>query len=178
MGGRRRSRVAITKRQPGMGSHPLMRYDQQVGSISVGSSSPGDDFFYTLFDNSSMAGGKYLKIGKLTLQWWVDFNQANLVYLAVMKTKEGATTPSLDDEVQIVDARSEGRLVRGPWQISTQHPYASGTNVLHARKTIVLKDLLLDPNDDLLFVLTTRKTSSTGTNTVWTFARTFWKVVE
>lgn len=161
-----------------MGSHPLMRYDQSVATLTIGSSSVGDDFKYTLFDNSSMAGGKYLKIGKMTVQWWVNFNQDNLVYLAVMKDKEGATTPSLDDETQIRDARSEGRLVRGPWQIATVAPGVSTANVLHPRKTIVLKDLLLDPNDDLIFVLTTRKANTTGTNEIPIFTRTFWKVVE
>ena len=131
-----RHRVAITKRQPGMGSHPLMRYDQAVATLTIGSSSPGDDFLYTLFDNSGLAGGKYLKIGKMTMQWWVNFNQDNLIYLAVMKVKEGDAAPSLDDETEIRDARSEGRLVRGPWQIATVAPGVSTANVLFGPRAI------------------------------------------
>ena len=173
-----RHRVGIKQRQPGMGSHPLMRYDQSVATLNIGSSTVGDDFKVTLFDNSGLAGGKYLKIGKMTIQWWMDMNQAILLYVAIMKDKEGATTPSLDDESEIRDARSEGRLIRGPWQISTRVPGIETANVLYARKTIVLKDLLLDPNDDLIMVWITRKANTTGTNDIPYFTRTFWKVVE
>lgn len=173
-----RHKVGIKQRQPGRGAHPLMRYDQAVATLSVGTSSVGDDFKYTLFDTSSLSGGKHSKVGKMTIQWFLTFNEQNIVYIAVMKDKEGATTPSLDDETQIRDARSEGRLIRGPWQISTRLPGNDNANVVIQRKTIVLEDLLLDQNDDLIFVLTTRKASTTGTNDIYFFVKTFWKVVE
>lgn len=171
-------RVPITKRQPGMASRPLMRYEQNVQTITLGSSSAGDDFGTTLFDNSSRAGNKNCKVGKMTIQWWLDMNQANLLYIFVYKGKEGATLESGDSVDGVRDMKSEGRMIRAPWQICTRAPGAEAANILHQRKTIVITDILLDPNDDIKFGITTRKVSTTGTNDCLLFWKTFWKVTE
>ena len=63
-----RHKVGIKQRQPGMGKHPLMRWDQQAVSLTLGSQTAGDDNYVTLFDNSGLAGNKYLRIAKMTVQ--------------------------------------------------------------------------------------------------------------
>ena len=170
-------RVGIKQRQPGRASHPLMRYEQTKWTLSIGTASAGDDFGSTMFDTSTRTGNKNAKIGKMTIQWFANLNQsAALYYHAVYKAKEGATLESLDDTESIRDMRSEGRLVRGPWMTSArgQHGLA---NTMYAMKTIVLEDLLLDPNDDLIFGHTVTLGTS-GTNEFQGLTRDFWKVTE
>ena len=175
-----RHKVGIKQRQPGMGSHPLMRYDQSVQTLTGGSLAVGADKFATLFDNSGTAGNKYLKIGKMTLQWFMNFNEQNLLYMAVFKDDESSAAPALDDESTVRNMRSEGRLIRGPWQITTRGPGIGSANVISQMKTIVIEDILLDPDDDLRFSYTSRGPlgSSSGTNDIYLFTRTFWKVTE
>lgn len=172
-----RHKVGIKQRQPGMGSHPLMRYEQAIPSIVVGTGSAGDDSQATLFDNSGTAGSKYLRIGKMTVQQFWDFNTDGRFYVCVFKAKEGATAPSLSDEQTIRDLRSEGRLIRGPWMVTSLSPNHGLAGVKYAKKTIVLEDLLLDPNDDLMMSLT-QVASTSGTNTISMLVRTFWRVTE
>ena len=171
-------RVGIKQRQPGTGAHPLMRYDQATGVIAVGSASVGVGFSLVLFDNSGMAGNKYLKIGKMTIQWFSNFNQQNLFYMILYKAKEGSGAILPSDETTVRDLRSEGRLIRGPWTLSTVGPGVESSNTMWQRKTIVLQDLLLDPNDDLKLGTELRTQSSTGTNEIRVFTKTYWKVVE
>lgn len=171
-------RKGIKQRQPGTAARPMMRYDQFLNTTTLGAAAGGTDFNYALFDNSSLAGGKYLKVGKLTTQWWADMNSGSArLYIAVHKAKEGATPESLDDEVAIRDMRSEGRLIRGPWMVGVEDSPHGLANVMYPKKTIVLEDLLLDPNDDILFAITVAETLS-GTNTLRFFSRTFWRVTE
>ena len=133
-----------------------------------------------IFDNSTLASGKYLKIGKLTLQWFMNFNEANILHMAVWKDKESNGAPTIDNETTIRDMRSEGRLIRGPWQISSRGPGIESANTIHQRKTIVLEDLLLDPNDDLRFGYSVRGPlgTSSGTNDLYISTKTFWRVSE
>ena len=70
-------KVGIKQRQPGMGKHPLMRWDRGGATLSIVGSA-GAKFLYTLFDNSSLGGGKYLKIGKMTIRWFANLNQQAL----------------------------------------------------------------------------------------------------
>lgn len=177
MGGRRRGRKGIKQRQPGTASHPLMRYEQTKWTTTIGSASAGDDFALTLFDNSVRAGNKNSKIGKMTIQWFANLNQsAALYYHAIYKAKEGATPETLDAVASIRDMRSEGRLVRGPWMTNARAQYSSA-NTMFPMKTIVLEDLLLDPNDDLMFGHTVTL-ATTGTNEFQGLTRDFWKVTE
>ena len=177
MAGRKRRRKPVKQRQPGMAQRPLMRYDQLKSSFSMPATS-GADAAYTLFDNSGVAGNKYVRIAKHQLQWFMNSNEQALFYVAVMKQKEGEAAPTLDDEATVRDAKSEGRLIRGPRMISNRQPGIETANVLHARKTIVLKYILLDPNDDLIFALTNATATLTGTNTIQTFYKVWWKVTE
>lgn len=170
-------RVPIKQRQPGRASHPLMRYEQQVGSISIGTATAGDDFSYTLFDTSVRTSNKNSKVGKMTIQWFQTLNTQTRYYVAVYKRKEGATDETLDDTVSIRDMRSEGRLIRGPWMIGSVVAGSPAVGSLMTRKTIVLEDLLLDPNDDLAFGMTVVGGTS-GTNTINLFVKTWWKVTE
>ena len=134
-----RHKVGIKQRQPGMGKHPLMRYDQKVLLKTIGAGSAGADFSALLFDNSALAGSKYVKVGKITMQWFTEFATDNLFYICVYKQKEGGTPESLDDEPSVRDMSSEGRKVRGPWQMTGLVPGGSA-GILAARKTIVLED--------------------------------------
>ncbi len=177
MAGRRR--VGIKQRQPGRGKHPLMRWDFTLLTQALSGASGGSDFASTIFDNSALAGNKYVKVGKLTLQqFYLMADQDKLFYLAVYKAKEGAAAESLDDEAAIRDMRSEGRLIRGPWWASTTTPGATSASAMMARKTIVLEDLLLDPNDDIVIGGTVDTSLSGGVNTIRYYVRVFWRVVE
>lgn len=161
-----------------MASHPLMRYEQAVQTLTIGTAAVGTDHGLLLFDTSSRSGNKNSKIGKMTIQWWMDMNQANLLYMAVYKKKEGDNPETLDDTTTIRDLRSEKRLIRGPWQIATRGPGIESANTLHQRKTIVIQDILLDPNDDLMISWTTRLAATTGSNYIYTFVHDYWKVTE
>ncbi len=172
-----RHKVGIKQRQPGMGAHPLMRYDQFNVTLAI-ATGIGGNARALLFDNSGLAGGKYLKIGKMTVQWFMNINQQTLIWFAIVKEKEGASLMSLDDEATIRDARSEGRLIRGPWIVSSRGKGVEAANTMYALKTVVLEDLLLDPNDDLALVSVNHLTTLSGTNNVEAFVRVFWKVVE
>ena len=180
MGGRRRGgRKGIKQRQPGTASHPLMRYEQTKWTLNMGTSSVGDDFGTTLFDTSSRTGNKNSKIGKMTIQWFANLNQAGtLYYHGIYKAKEGATLESLDAVASIRDMRSEGRLVRGPWMTQARGVGHGLANIMTPMKTIVLEDLLLDPNDDLIFGHTTAGVATSGTNDYQGLTRDFWKVTE
>lgn len=170
-------KVGIKQRQPGRAAHPLMRWEMDVSTLTIGTAGAGDDFGVTIFDNSSRAGNKNAKIGKMTIQWFQSLNTATRYYVAIYKNKEGATLEQLDDVSAVRDMRSEGRLIRGPWMISSFVPGASVQSSLMPRKTIVLEDLLLDPNDDVTFGLTVVGATS-GTNSLYFLRRYFWKVTE
>lgn len=144
--------------------------------MSFGSSAAGTDILRTLFDNSTLAGGKYCKVGKMTIQWMRNLNTtgSQRFEVVVAKHKEGDTAPTIDQETTIRDLRSDGKLVRGPYTIP-----AVGRNgqSVGMQDTIVLEDLLFDPNDDLVIVLNNFVTGS-GTNDFLFREKTWWKVVE
>lgn len=129
-----------------------------------------------MFDNSSLAGGKYCKVGKMTIQWFRNLTTAGgVIYnVAIVKHKQGDAVPLIDDEEVIRDLRSDGKLIRGPFRIM---PTGRNGALIGAMDTVVLNDLLLDPNDDLLFVLNVTAATS-GTNDFYLQERTWWKVVE
>lgn len=172
-----RHKKGIKQRQPGTASHPLMRYEQVKGTITIGTSNASDDDGFTLFDTSVRTSNKNSKVGKMTIQWWTNLNEDNLFFVGVYKHKEGNAPEALDDVVAIRDMRSEGRLIRGPWMLSARGLGNDSANVRQTRKTIVLEDLLLDPNDDLMMSVT-QQSATTGTNFVEMFVRTWWRVTE
>lgn len=176
MAGRRRTpRKSIKQRQPGAGKHPLMRWELSVGTVALGSAAAGDDFLRTLFDTSVRSGNKNCKVGKLTLQWFRDINAATSMFnVAIVRHKEGDAAPTIDDAQTIRDLRSDRKLIRGPFRIMG---LGSNGQRQGAMKTVVLEDLLLDPNDDLALIINSVG-ATTGTNSFYCTERTWWKVTE
>ena len=96
--------------------------------------------------------------------------------MGVFKTPEGQTK-QLDDETTVRDMQSDRKVIRGPFMVTSRIPGIETANIQFQRKTIVIEDILLDPNDDIRF-LVTMPNATTGTNDLVFFVRTRWKVTE
>lgn len=124
----------------------------------------GADTGITLMDNSADFGNSIVTFRKLTLRWhWHGADMTNfaadelLVALTKQDEDDTGTYPSLDSEEVVRELRRDNKMVRGPWIITTPNRVGGGSFTPHMAllmKPIVLKNLVLGPEEDLLVSFT------------------------
>ncbi len=132
------------------------RYLQTELTISLNALAAGGDASDRIFDNSGDFGGEVVRINKLTMQTWMEgMDDVRPLLVAVVRDTEDVANPSLDVEGTVRDLRNENKLLRGPWHRSTAlEASATSNNDLIFTKTIVMKNIVLDQNDDLKLCVT------------------------
>lgn len=122
----------------------------------------GGDIAVTLVDNSADFTNSILKWAKLTLRWtWEPtdmsvFEPRDLLVGIIKRDQDSSAVPSLDSEEAIRELRNDKKLVRGPWIITTPRINTSGfvPPMMSLMKPIVLKNFVMDREEDLLITFT------------------------
>ena len=157
MRGRRRTRrpAAFQKQRA------PSKYFQQVNTLDLQSLASGGDASLTIVDNSGQilpTGNIAVKFNKITIQtsFDLDLGDSRDLLVAVIRHKEGTTPEKLDTVTDVRNLRNENQLLRGPWMIQTPAYDTSGVATPFDRfmKTIVLKNIVLDEDDDLVMGFT------------------------
>lgn len=113
----------------------------------------GAEVEHLIMDNSVGFGNEVVHFRKITLQfgWQCQVaGTAMALLMAVMRDTEGTTPIALDSTSAVRDARNENKLLRGPWMMLMSSQLGDRT----MGKTLVLRELTLDQNDDLKIVFT------------------------
>ncbi len=155
--GRTRRRPSRRRRRPP--AAPVKQrfpatYHIQIQDDLTGFDSLADDSIVNtvILDNSVDFGGNVVKIRKAVFRWGLTLQQAgNTVLLAAVVRHTQGSPPTAYTETTIRDLRNENHLLRGPWLLvlGSQQP----TSVLENMKPIILKNLILDQNDDVTLAL-------------------------
>lgn len=144
---RRRSSAPVKQRYP---SAFFLDEDQLLTDFD--SLADASSVTHLIVDNSIGFGNEVVHLNKITTQY-AFLNQsaganANLL-IAVMRQNEGESAIDLGSASAVRDARNENKMLRGPWQL-TLHGEVKGQRT--QGKTLILKDLTLDQNDDLKII--------------------------
>lgn len=133
--------------QPGL-------HNQNLVSLASGA-----DTGIVLVDHSADFASSIVNFRKLTLRWhWHGADKANfgndelLVALSKQDEDDTGTYPSLDSEEVVEEMRRDNKMIRGPWIITTPSFTTSGfvPQMALLMKPIVLKNLVLGPEEDLI----------------------------
>lgn len=137
------------------------KYFQQVNTLDLNALASGGDAQLTIVDNSQQilpTGNIAVKFNKLTIQteFDADLSDTRTLLAAVIRHKEGATAHKLDTVNDVRNLRNENQLLRGPWMLQTPPYVTGGAHAPFTRymKTIVLKSVVLDEDDDLVLGIT------------------------
>ena len=133
-------------------------YFLSAESIDFNVFASGADLNDTLFDNSVDAGNVPVRIVKLKAQIWWDMNVSSerALLMAVYRETQDATPLQLDVEADVKNATQNGQFFRRPVVTHTNIAnYGLGMGHMdHFFKTLILKNILLDDDDDLVIGFT------------------------
>lgn len=141
----------------------------------------GSELKMKLLDNSVDFGNIPVRVIKMKAQsyWARNVVDERAMLQAVYREKEDATALQLDVEADVKNATQSGQFYRRP-HLTSSNPSVFGTSgeMDHFRKPLILKNLLLDDDDDVSI-------SWTNIDTAWTAAvqeviyrvEAFWKRV-
>lgn len=171
--GRQRARrkrppaAAVKQRAP-------MTYYQEKVNLTVNSLGLNASDVLLMVDNSVVVGNEVVNFKKLTMSWYTDLVTDSALLWAVTRETEGSSAPSLIAEATVRNLRNENHLIRGPSFMPTR----PGSDDLNWRKTVVLKNITLDEDDDLRLVVTNVVSAlGSSNNTIITFMKGWYRVV-
>ncbi len=127
---------------------------QSLDFVSLGA---GADLNTSLFDNSARVSNVPVRVVKLKSQyaWDADVVDERLLLMSVHRETQDATPLSLDTESAVKNATQDGRFYRRP---SLTHTNPTGFGVAghmdHFLKPTILKNVLLDNDDDIVLAFT------------------------
>lgn len=141
---RRRTSAPVKQRFPA-----AFFLDEDQLQTEFDSLADGSAVTHKIVDNSVGFGNEVVHLRKITMQYaFVQQANGNVNFLlAVIRQGEGGSAIDLGSASAVRDARNENKMLRGPWQLtldSRQYTRTQG-------KTIVLKSITIDQNDDLEF---------------------------
>ena len=150
---------------PGTVGAMLQDYHQDYSSDNVdfNALAAGGDVDLTMIDNSADYTNSILKWRKLTIRriWEPEDRtsfQPRVLACCLLKEDEddSGNTYQIDSEEVIRELRRDKKLVRGPWLVTPGELKTSGLippMVFHM-KPIVLKNFVMDREEDLVFAYT------------------------
>lgn len=149
--GRTRRGSQARRRRPAATVKQALPYEYVQTHISRLTSfdSLADDAMFreAIIDNSADFSNVLLRVRKVKLEWSLiqQTGADTILKLAVTRHPEGSPATDLN-ETSIRDLRNENKLLRGPWMLALRNsPVSPVANM----KSITLKNLTLDQNDDL-----------------------------
>lgn len=138
----------------------LQDYFQKARIINFASLGSGGDLALKLVDNDVDYTNSVLKWSKLTIRPIYDAEDISdstfahrILYMLIYKQdQDDSTVHALDVEETIRELRNTGRILRGPWMVTTPRLDTSGyvPPMSGHMKPIVLKNFVLDREEDLL----------------------------
>ncbi len=167
----------------------LQDYFQKARTTNFASLGAGGDVATTLVDNDADYTNSVLKWSKLTIRPIWDAEdmaagtlQIRTLYMLVYKQDEDdSTVQALDSEEVIRELRNTGRIIRGPWMVSTPNLQTSGfvPAMTGHMKPIVLKNFVLDREEDLRVGFTNASSAFGASQQVLSFyMRGFVRVIK
>lgn len=157
------------------------RYEQFANTIDLNGFASGADIMLDIMNNSSQIGGVVARFNKITVQTAMESTMVtpNHMLVAVVRQSETDSAPSLDNRATVRDLRNEGKLLRGPWMFSTFNADAQVVGPFGMfLKTIVLKNLTVDENDDIVMCFTNLDGAFSATaQGIRNFVKMFFRVV-
>ncbi len=157
---------------------------QQFGpsnAIDLNALGSGSNKLGAVLDNSSQLGGVTAIIRKITVQLMFDPEDTfdkRLLLLGIVRLKEGSNAIALDDRPTVRDLKTQKQIFRGPWQVHTPTTANSITPYDMSLKTLVLKNVAIDDNDDIQLAVTNMGSAfSASTQVVKYFTRLYYRVI-
>ena len=145
--------------------------DYSSNNIDFASVASGADESVVVIDNSGTFSNSILKWSKLkiTIMWEPEDHlviQPRVLATALLKLDEdvSATAVALDSEEVIRELRRDGKLVRGPWLMTTPVKTTEGFTPAYAHilKPITLRNFTMDREEDLVAAYTSVSTTAFG----------------
>lgn len=140
----------------------------------------GGDLIRVVIDNSALFSNSILKWSKLTIRWAfepTDTTAFDHRQLAVMLVKidedDAGSALAIDSEEVVRELRRDGKIVRGPWIMSTMA--VIGTDAVWFPsmsinfKPIVLKNFVMDREEDLAVLFTNLSAAFSATSQIVNF---------
>ena len=146
-------------------------------SINFNAIATGTNAIVILVDNSVRFGNEPARVVKLKVQSWWDFDVVDerWMIMAVYRDKEGATPLDLANEAEVRNATQAGQFYRRPFVTHTNASVAgAGGEMDHFRKPLILKNILLDRDDDLVFGYTMDDSAFSGSTQRLQFRSECW----
>lgn len=167
----------------------LQDYFQSAPFVDFNALGSGSDISKIVVDNDAKYSNSVLKWSKLTLRpiWEpVDIKDSTLgtrtLYMMVHKQdQDDASVPTLDSEETIRELRNTGRIIRGPWMVTSPQLVTSGyiPPMTGHMKPIVLRNFVLDREEDLIVSFTNASAAFGSAGQVLTFfMRGFVRVIK
>lgn len=144
-------------------------FQPALHTVDFNALASGGDIRVLLVDNSSDFSNAILKWSKLTIRpiWDADnmdagAHQAKTLIMMVLKQdQDDGAVHGIDDEETVRELRNRKRIIRGPWWYTGPSLQTSGFIPAMAghMKAIVLKDFVLDREEDLILTFTNVSTA-------------------
>ena len=150
--GRTKRGGRVTRRRPAATVKQALPYEyiQTHTSRLTQFDNLADDAVYRepIIDNSADFSNVLLRVRKVKLEWSLMQGASDFTVLKLAVTRHPEGTPAADlNQTTIRDLRNENKLLRGPWMLAL--PPATARVPVANMKSITLKNLTLDSNDDL-----------------------------
>lgn len=169
---RRRRPSAAAQRQRFPTAYFEVHQDLNIASLAN-----GGDAVAAVVDNSLdfSPANSVVNFRKLTLRWYEDMASGLGIAWAITRELQDVAAPTLDISGTVRDLRNENHLLRGP--IFTVTRERGDSPIM--RKTMVLKNITLDENDDLRLCVTNMGGGafSAGTNQFHMLTTGFYRIV-
>ncbi len=167
----------------------LQDYHQIARFLDFTGLGSGADIALTLIDNDADFSNSILKWSKLTLRPIYEpidvatgiFDARTLYMMIYKRDQDDSSVPTLDSEETVREMRLKNEILRGPWMVTT--PELVGTSAFvpamsDHMKPIVLKNFVLDREEDLRVAFTNASAAFTVVGQVLTFySRGFVRVI-
>ena len=157
----------------------LQDYHQIARFVNFNGLTAGGDIDLTLIDNDVDFTNAILKWSKLTLRPVYEpvdlagsiFDARTLYMMIYKRDQDDSSVPTLDSEETIREMRLRKEILRGPWMVTTPEFVTQG--FLPAMgghmKPIVLRDFVLDREEDLRVCFTNASAAFAANGQVLTF---------
>lgn len=178
VGRRRRQKRPVDIRKQRVPTRYYQRLDES--SLELNALAVGSEASVKLVDNSVDFTGSVVKFTKLTVQIFeIGMDDSRNLLMAIVRDTEDATEITLDTLAAVRDNKQAGKLLRGPWLTGTLVAGRESSRWDRFFKTIVMKTLTLDENDDLTLQITNRGPNAFGgtSQIIGIYARGYYRVV-
>ncbi len=152
-----------------------------TAGLDFASLATGNELGIALVDHSADIGSFPARIVKLktSMMWRRQFVDERHLIQAVFRQTEGAAAIKLDDEDEVRNATQAGQFYRRPFLTHTNvADFGTGGVMDYFLKLLVLKNVLLDADDDLMLSFTNPDSAFSATaQSLLTRTEFWWKRV-